>query len=205
MLGAESLQARATAATEAASAGVEAELVARAKADREAFAPLYQRYLDPVYRYCYGCLGSKEAAEDATSLVFARALAALPTCRDGSFRSWLFAIAHNVVVDARRRGRPLASLEEADGIADPGPGGSPEGEVLAAEGDRALRALLDRLPEDQRQVVELRLAGLTGPEIAGALGRSHAAVRIAQFRAYSRLRAMLGAEHGSEEMPDDRR
>jgi DNA-binding NarL/FixJ family response regulator len=48
-----------------------------------------------------------------------------------------------------------------------------------------------QLPPDQRQILELRLAGLTGPEIAAALGRSLGAVKIAQVRAFARLRATL--------------
>ena len=84
----------------------DAALVARAKADPRAFAPLYRRYVDPVYRYCYRRLGNREAAEDATSLVFARALAVLPKCRDETFRSWLFAIAHNVIANDLRDQRP---------------------------------------------------------------------------------------------------
>lgn len=167
----------------------EAALVARAKRDRRAFAPLYARYLTPVYRYCVGCLGSREAAEDATSLVFAKALAALPGCRDDAFRAWLFAIAHNVVADARRRGRPGVPIEAAIDLRDPAP--TPEEAVLALDDDRSLAALLARLPDDQRRIVELRLAGLTGPEIARALGRSQGAVRVAQFRAYARLRSVL--------------
>ena len=48
------------------------------------------------------------------------------------------------------------------------------------------------LPEEQRRVVELRLAGLTGPEVAAALGRSHDSVRTTQRRALARLRTLLG-------------
>jgi DNA-directed RNA polymerase specialized sigma24 family protein len=48
-------------------------------------------------------------------------------------------------------------------------------------------------------VVELRLAGLSGPEIALALGRSPGAVRLAQFRAYARLRDLLGPANASQE------
>ena len=81
-------------------------LVALARQDRRAFAPLYARYADQVHRYCYRRLGTREAAEDATSLVFARALAALPKCRDETFRSWLFAIAHNVIANDLRDQRP---------------------------------------------------------------------------------------------------
>jgi RNA polymerase sigma-70 factor (ECF subfamily) len=168
----------------------EAELVVRAKRDRQAFVALYDRYLDAIFRYCYLRLGDREAAEDATSQVFAKALDRLPTCRDDAFRSWLFAIAHNVVADHYRRARPVVPLAAAADVLDPQP--SPEEMALHDEDGRTVRALLGRLSADQRDVVELRLAGLTGPQIARALGRSHAAVRVAQFRAYARLRALLG-------------
>lgn len=172
----------------------EAALVARAKRDRHAFAPLYARYVAPIYRYCLRRLDGPEAAADATSLVFARALAALPSCREGAFRSWLFAIAHNVVTDGYRARRPTASLEAAGEIADAAP--SPEEQALAAEERQSLRALLERLPPDQRAVVELRLAGLTGSEIAAALGKRRGAVDAAQFRAVARLRTLLGVGPG---------
>jgi DNA-directed RNA polymerase specialized sigma24 family protein len=87
----------------AATSDEEALLVARAKEDLTAFAPLYARYLTPVYRYCYARLGDREAAEDATSQVFTRALVALPEHRGGSFGAWLFAIALNVVANQHRR------------------------------------------------------------------------------------------------------
>ena len=88
----------------------DARVVALAKSDPRAFAPLYARYFDPVYRYCYRRLGNPEAAADATSHVFAKALAALPGYREDapSFRSWLFAIAHNVISDDLRARRPVA-------------------------------------------------------------------------------------------------
>src|SRR5688500_4971912 len=80
------------------------ELVERAqRGDHEAFAVLYDRYLPRVHGYCYRLLGEREAAEDATTDTFMRALTALPACRTGSFRSWLFAIAHNVTADEWRR------------------------------------------------------------------------------------------------------
>ena len=61
----------------------DALLVARAQRDPAAFSPLYEAYFDPVYRYCYHRLGSWEAAEDATSVIFTNALAALPRYRAG--------------------------------------------------------------------------------------------------------------------------
>ena len=158
--------------------------------DRQAFGLLYDRYVGPVYRYCYGRLGDREEAEDATSLIFSRSLAALPTHRGGSFRSWLFAIAHNVVINARRdaaRHHPLTIILEA-----PDTGPRPEELAEAAERRRLVSDALALLPEEQRRVVELRMAGLTGPEVAAALGRSHDSVRTTQRRALARLRVLLG-------------
>ena len=168
----------------------EAALVAAARRDPQAFAPLYQRYFDPVYRYCYRRLGGPEAAADATSLVFAKALAALPRYRDGSFRSWLFAIAHNTVVDCARSVRADRPLEMAAEVVDAAP--TPEEASLVADEGRSLRAALVHLSPDQRRIVELRLAGLTDREIAAVLGRSLGATRMVQVRAVARLRDLLG-------------
>jgi len=180
------------------------DLVARAKTDRAAFAPLYARYQPAVLRFCRGRLGDAEAAEDAASLVFAKALAALPGHRpEASFRGWLFAIARHVVADAHRGRRPEAPLDAAGEVPDAAP--SPEDLALAGDDGRALRAALMRLPPAQRRVVELRLAGLTGAEIAAALGTTPGAVKINQFRAVARLRVLLGVEPPGEPGGDPNR
>jgi RNA polymerase sigma-70 factor, ECF subfamily len=177
----------------------DAVLVARAKADRRAFAALYDRYADPVYRYCWRRLGSREAAEDATGLVFVKALTALPAYReDGrSFRSWLFAIAHNVVIDDVRGRRPVRSLADAAEVIDTA--ADPEADALRGEAGRTIRGLLARLPPDQTRVLELRLAGLTGAEIAAVLGTSPGAVRVAHHRALVRLRALWNLAEGARD------
>ena len=164
-------------------------LVARAQADPAAFAPLYDRYFDAIFGYCLRRLRDRETAADATAAVFAKALAALPRYRSGSFRSWLFAIAHNVVIDVARQRRPTVGLDAAAAIADAGLG--PEDSAMAQDEWWAVDALLTRLTPDQRRVVELRLAGLTGREIAAALGQSLPAVKATQFRAYARLRRLM--------------
>src|SRR5438067_12421225 len=79
-------------------ADADRDLVPRALGDRDAFANLYARYAERIYWYCYLRLGNRELAEDATSLTFTKALAALPTCREDRFRAWLFRLARNVVV-----------------------------------------------------------------------------------------------------------
>jgi RNA polymerase sigma-70 factor (ECF subfamily) len=165
-------------------------LVTLAQHDRAAFAVLYRRYATAVYRYCDRALGDRAAAEEVTQTVFLRALTALPTCRDGgAFRPWLFAIAHNAIADARRARRPLVALEGALDLPDSA--ASPEELALAAAERREITTLLAGLPDEEREIVELRLAGFRDKEIAGVLGRSPGAIRTAQYRAVKHLHALL--------------
>ena len=159
--------------------------VARAQQDPAAFEPLYDWYLDQIYAFCYRRLGTRELAEDATSQVFVRAIAALSSFQAISFRGWLFAIARNVVADVRRE-RPTTVIEtilgHKDLIVD---------DELRHITQFDLRQLMNRLTPEQRDAIELRLSGLTAPEIGQILGRKPGAVRALQFRAMEQLRVWL--------------
>ncbi len=80
-------------------------LVERARADPEAFAELYRRYLPRVYAFAYRRTRAPDVAEDITSAAFERALRNLDsfTWRSGGFGSWLFRIVANELVDHYRR------------------------------------------------------------------------------------------------------
>ena len=179
----------------------DSELVERAQTDPEAFAMLYLRYIDSIYAHCYWRLGDQDAAEDATSQIFTQALAGLTRFdeRRGSFRSWLFTIAHHVVVDQYRKSPHSGTLDSA--VELPAPGLSPEDHAIAVEQEHSLHAALDELPARERQVVELRLAGLTGVEIGKVLGCRAGAVGVAQFRAIRKLRTLLAVDETPMEGP----
>lgn len=155
----------------------------------DAFSWLFHTYFDPIYWYCLSRLNDPLAAEDAASTIFSRALAAGPRYHDPSLRGWLFSIAHNVICNTFRARKVESSLDAAITLADPG--AAPEEIVIAADERDRLLAALRQLPDDQRRVVELRMAGLTGPEIARLLERSHGSVKMLQLRAFTRLRALL--------------
>jgi RNA polymerase sigma factor (sigma-70 family) len=179
----------------------EADTIARARNDPAAFAPLYERYVDAVYGYCRRRVSDPDRAADLTAQIFTRALAAMPgyVDRGDTFRSWLFAIAHNLVVDSYRTRREIVSIEGTtlcDQLRDRDPG--PEEHALRTDLREALREALATLTDGQREVVELRLAGLTGPEIARVLGMKIAAVKSIQFRAYAQLRKRLAPYHAAE-------
>jgi RNA polymerase sigma-70 factor (ECF subfamily) len=165
--------------------------VAAARVNPEAFTLLYRRYLQPVHRYCYLRLGRREAAEDATSEVFLKALSSLEGYRGGAIGGWLFRIAHNVVTDQHRarRHRFVVPLDAAGELRDPS--AQPEVEAVSQSEIATVRAALATLTPDQRALVELQLAGLPTDEIAAALGRSQGAARVLRYRAHQALREAL--------------
>jgi len=167
----------------------DAALLERARIDRSYFAPIYRRYAPDIFRYCYRCLGSREDAEDATSQVFTQAISKLSQLQDDNIRPWIYRIAHNVVIDISRKARPTTSLDDADATSSDM--FSPESEALANEDRERVERALATLPARDRQLVQLRLAGLTGEEIAIVLDCSHGAVRVAHHRAIERLRVIL--------------
>lgn len=170
----------------------DAVLVAAARANPEAFTYLYRRYANLVYRFCDLRLGSREAAEDATSEVFLKALAGLDSFRGGLFAGWLFRIAHNVVIDAyrrRRHERVSVPFESVTDVMDREP--LPDEHAISRSDLEAVRRAVRSLPDDQRTVLELQITGLSTEEIAAALARSPNAVRILRYRALGRLRDVL--------------
>lgn len=102
-----------------------------------------------------------------------------------------------MVTDPYRRNRTHLSLDWEDAVigdrhlVDHAPG--PEAQAVGAEEARLVATLLQRLPDRQRAVVELRLAGLAITEIAAALEITESAAKSMQVRAYRTLRALLQA------------
>jgi RNA polymerase sigma-70 factor (ECF subfamily) len=143
--------------------------------------------------------GRSEAANDLTAQVFVKAIEQLHRYRPkpgASFRSWLFTIARNTVTDRWRRQRPTNPLEPVlDALVDGEPG--PEQVAVAGDQRATLHTALATLPESQRAIVELRLAGLTTREIMATLGMTEPAVKSAQHRAYKRLRDLLPPPEGT--------
>jgi RNA polymerase sigma-70 factor (ECF subfamily) len=184
------------------------EAIRRAQTDPHAFAEIYERYVDAIHAYCYHRTHDPDLALDLTQQIFVRALQGVARFNpnaSSSVRSWLFTIAHNLVVDTYRTARPVDSLHQpvhADRLATPVP--QPDDQAVASARSTELLAAIARLSPSQRQVVELRLAGLTGPEIADRLGMHLAAVKSAQFRAFRLLREDLAGWHPGIEEGGDR-
>jgi len=163
-----------------------------ASGDRRAFAALYDRHVDAVYRYAYFRLRVDAEAEDVTSEVFHRALVAMPRFEPRRpFLAFLYTIARNVITDRMRRERPQASFEDA--LAHPSDAPGPE--ELASAGDevRRLRAAVAQLTTLQQEVIVLRyLEGRSTKETAVVIGKPESTIRGIQMRALAALRDLVG-------------
>jgi RNA polymerase sigma factor (sigma-70 family) len=113
---------------------------------------------------------------------------------EGGFRSWVFTIAHRRLIDARRASqrRPV-ELAAAEDLEPTLPPADDEPLLLERAGTAEVLALLDRLGDDQREVLVLRLvAGFTTAEVAEVTGRSTEAVKGLAKRGLARLRVLVG-------------
>jgi RNA polymerase sigma-70 factor (ECF subfamily) len=163
-----------------------------AKADPARFAPLYERYYARVYDYCLRRVRSREEAEDLASVVFTLALAGGRDFRGRSVAAWIFRITHHAVANHLRDRRAHASLDRppVDLAAE---GAAPEEatieHMVAAEERGRVARLIAALPEDERALLALKVAGgLTAREIGEVLGKREGAVRVALHRVIQHLR-----------------
>lgn len=167
----------------------ERQLVQSAKSgDTEAFARLYDAYLEYVYRYVYFRVSDDETAEDITSQVFLKAWEHLDRYQPGGspFLAWLYTIARNQVIDHYRTRKETVSLDEA--VFVPAKDQAVDEQVQSRFQLQALRDALQFLTEDQQQVLILRfIAGMETREISKQMGKAEGAVRALQMRALQAL------------------
>ena len=171
----------------------ERDLLRRASAgDRRAFAALYDRHVDAVYRYAFFRLRIDAEAEDVTSEVFHRALVAMPRFEPRRpFLAFLYTIARNVVADRMRRERPGASYEDA--LAHPSDAPGPEELASVSDDVRRLRSAIAELTPLQQEVILLRfIEGRSTKEAAVVTGKRESTIRGIQMRALAALRERLG-------------
>jgi RNA polymerase sigma-70 factor, ECF subfamily len=160
--------------------------VARAKeGDRDAHRFLYAQYSHNVYAYVRSIVRDDHEAEDITQHVFAKLITTLVKYDDRGvpFFAWLLRLARNAAIDHLRANRMTATQEVFDSNLSCG-----------SDIDRThtVKAALETLPDDQRQVVVLRhLVGLSPREIADRMGRTEGAIHGLHHRGRRALRAEL--------------
>ncbi|HYO48548.1 MAG TPA: sigma-70 family RNA polymerase sigma factor [Chloroflexia bacterium] len=174
----------------------EADLAQRAsKHDQAAFAELYNAYVEKIYKYIYYKVGNAPDAEDLCEQVFLKAWEAIGryTWCGYPFSSWLYKLAHNVVVDHYRTRRETMPLDTAFATSDEpvDPDTTLQQMVEAAE----LRDAINQLTAEQRQVIALKfIEGYENTEIAQMMNKKEGAIRALQYRALRSLQGILEAE-----------
>ena len=171
----------------------------RDRASDAAFAELYALHGRRIHRFLADLLGDRALASDATQETFVRAFRQHEAFDEGrSIAPWLFGIARNVSLEMRRarhRARRVicGSNEEGDAPEPRVPGSrSPESELLGKEALRIVEAAVERLSDDRRAMLLLRLDhGLSYDEIAELMGFSVAKVKVEIFRAREVLRETM--------------
>lgn len=161
--------------------------------DERAFAAIFRRYHQNLYRFCLSIVGNPEDAQDALQNTMMKVLRALPgEERKIDLKPWLYRIAHNESIDLLRRRRETRELD----VEQIAPGYGLAEDAATRERLRGLIADLKELPERQREVLVMReLSGLDFEEIGAALETSGAVARQTLYEARQSLRQM---EEGRE-------
>lgn len=187
-----------SAMSQGASADLRALAALAVEGEPEATEQLLVAVRKLVYRYARARLGrhpgTQDAADDAAQEVCIAVLTALPRYRDegAPFEAFVYGIASRKVADVQRSAvRRPQPVEQVSDHADPALG--PEDLAVQSGDADHTRALLALLPDSAREILLLRVAGGWSAEETGrALGMSAGAVRVAQHRALTRLRALAG-------------
>ena len=176
------------------------------KGNNSAFDILLNRHQDRLFNYIYFLVRSREVAEDIFQETFVKAITTLQQGRyqnDGKFAAWITRIAHNLVIDQFRVERNENAISndevEFDLLNDAKLSeGTIENRMVNEQVMKDVRALIDELPDCQREVVFMRyyqdlsfkeISDITGVSINTALGRMRYAVlnmrRIAEEKCIS--------------------
>lgn len=169
------------------------------RGDREAYAELYDRYVDVVYRYLHYRTGSRSLAEDLTSETFLRALRRLDSFvwQDRDIAAWFLAIARNLVLDHYKSASYRLEVSTADMLDADHPDSGIEDAVVSTLEAAALLGAVRRLKTDQQECLVLRfLQGMSVAETAAVMGRSEGAIKQLQLRAVRVLARQLPARSG---------
>lgn len=176
----------------------------------EAFDILLERHKERLYSYIFYIVRNADVADDLFQETFVKAIVTIRNGRyteTGKFAAWLTRIAHNLIIDQFRteRNENTVSNEETDGnllnnatLVD----NCMETRMVNEQTLRDVRRLMDRLPDNQREVVFMRfyqdlsfkeIADITGVSINTALGRMrYAILNMRKMAVESHLSLTLG-------------
>ena len=175
----------------------EALMLAYAAGDAAAFGALYARHRGKLYRYLLRQLRDNALADEFFQDVWQRVVSARAGWTpDAGFATWLYTIAHHRLGDHWRslKHRPAAPSDADERLARVADPDTPERVLSEFERRRQLQLALDELPEEQREVLLLRLEQeLTLEEIGTITGVGRETVKSRLRYAMDKLRGRLPA------------
>ena len=178
------------------------ELVRKAQEGHAAsFAALYEHFFGKIFRYVSFKTGSVVEAEDITGDVFVKMLESINSFKwqGYPFSSWLFRIAHNMIVDyfrkkSRKKTVPIDAASSLAGAATPADlDGRIDLDLKMVEVQQAMQDLTSL----QQEVISLRFAaGLSVSETAHAVGKKENAVKALQHAGLKKLKRSMNPQPG---------
>lgn len=173
------------------------DLARRACTDEAAFTELYTIYIEQIFPFVMKRVGHRETCEDIVSDVFRKVFLHLRAFnpKKSSFRTWIFRIATNTVIDHYRvnRNERKPSFVDRDELAlYPSDDDSPHDLVLAEDQKASIRSCLTQLPKRDEEVLTLRyIQDLSNQEIADILEISPNHVGVLLHRALKKMKGIL--------------
>jgi RNA polymerase sigma-70 factor (ECF subfamily) len=160
--------------------------------DESALSILINRHQSKIYGFIYSKLSDRDIADDIFQDTFIKVIKTLKSNsynEEGKFLPWVMRISHNLIIDHYRRNKKMPMFRETEDfsifsiMSDNVP--NIESQLITSQVENDLRKLIEELPEDQKEVLVMRMyqdlsfkeiSELTGVSINTALGRMRYAI-----------------------------
>ena len=169
--------------------GLEEELllIKEAQSNVQAFSKLYDMYFLKIYRYCLNRLAHKESAEDVTSQVFLKSIEIIKKFdldRKLRLGPWLYAIAHNLIIDTIRKNKFSMVLDEKNDTENVDGTAIIEHELDISMMQKQIASIFNQINSRYAQIISLKYySELETDEIALLMDIKEAQVPVVLFRA----------------------
>jgi len=127
------------------------------KLDPAVVAALFAEHGEELRRFLTGILRDHNTAADALQATFSKAIERGHMAREDTQKGWLFRVAYNEAIVIKRRQAVQTRATNALGAADERKSERPDAALLGKEEAARVRAALETLPAEQREVVRMRM------------------------------------------------
>ncbi len=153
----------------------------------DSFVLLYDAYVEKIYNFLFFRTMHRELAEDLTSQTFIKALEKIHTFDGsrGTFQSWIYQIARNLLIDEYRKRKPVENIDAYENLQS---NTDLEAETQAQLDKETLQKILAELPDESQELVTMRLWDeLSYVEIAAITGKTEGSLKMQFSRIINKL------------------